>query len=111
MPRYCLCSVRSGNGVPRRDHRINTTMSVSDGGTIASWKWPDASIGSNSQRIGVIWKYRAYSFASFSITRTPRRRSGLTSLGEEKKILRGFGMAFRRMLSDADQGGKLEAGQ
>jgi hypothetical protein len=59
MPWYSRVAVLSGSGVPSRDHTISTTMSVSPGGVIWSWKWPEASIGSTSHRIGSIAQKRA----------------------------------------------------
>ena len=43
-------AVFSGSGVPSRDQRMRITMSEALGGSMASWKCPEASIGSCSQR-------------------------------------------------------------
>ncbi len=50
MPRYSRTFVRSGKGVPSRDQTISTTMSKALGGSIESWKCPEATMASNSQR-------------------------------------------------------------
>jgi len=58
------------------------------GGSIASWKCPDASIGSCSHRYASMEKNRLYSCASLSMTRSARSRSSGTSPGEEMNTLR-----------------------
>jgi hypothetical protein len=54
MPRYSRTAVLSGRGVPSLDQRISTTMSKALGGSMESWKCPEASIASCSQRYGSI---------------------------------------------------------
>jgi hypothetical protein len=58
MPRYSRTAVFSGSAVPRRDHTVRTTMSKLPGGSMASWKCRDASIGSYSHRNGSMMKWR-----------------------------------------------------
>jgi len=85
MPRYSLTSVFSGSIVPRRDHRISATMSKLLGGSIASWKCPDASMTSFSQRKGSMTKNRAYSCANRSTVCAAISRAACTSAGDEMK--------------------------
>ena len=70
-------------------------MSVLLGGIMLSWKCPDAEHGSVSHATGLISKNRAYSLASVSHAVSARRRSSMTSPGDEIKMRSGLAIFFR----------------
>jgi hypothetical protein len=85
VPSLRLCLIGS-SGVPRRDHRMQTSTSKFEGGGICSWKSLVSRFGSYSQKKPDTSIRPANSAAKRRITRWAISRSLSTSPGEETKM-------------------------